>query len=627
VFLPATPEEVRDFGWEKLDVILVTGDSYLDSPFVGVALIGKTLLAAGYRVGIIPQPDTASGADIARLGEPLLFWGVTGGCVDSMVANYTASGRRRREDDFTAGSVNRLRPDRATIVYSNLIRRHFKKTKPIVLGGVEASLRRIAHYDVWSNRVRRSVLFDAKADWIAYGMAEKTVVALAGRLREGRTADDLPGLCYAAAEKKPESIELPSWEEAARNPETFTEMFFAFLRNQDPRTAQALSQRQDSRWLIQNPPAFPLNEREMDEVHGLEFERAVHPIHLREGKVRALETIRFSIPTHRGCYGGCHFCAISVHQGRQVSSRSEDSILREAETIASLPDFKGYLLDVGGPTANMYGIECKRKAVRGACPDRLCLHPSVCDKLRPDHGRQIRLLKALRKVRGVRQAIVASGIRHDLVLADAKNGMAYLRELVCHHVSGQMKLAPEHSAEGVLRCMGKPGIEPLLAFRNLFCRLTAEAGKEQYLTYYWIAAHPGCTPADMAALKRFAGRELAIRPEQVQLFTATPSTVSTLMYHTGRDPFGGERLFVEKTAAGRERQKKILVAKKGRLMYGRRGVRRAPEPPSATLSRKDESGGRIMGKDKDVKKENKKKPTKTLKEKKEAKRLKKVGTP
>jgi uncharacterized radical SAM protein YgiQ len=311
----------------------------------------------------------------------------------------------------------------------------------------------------------------------------------------------------------------------------------------------------------------------MDDVHGMVFARAVHPSHRLDGEVRALETVRFSIATHRGCYGGCHFCAIAVHEGRQVSSRSETSILREAKLLASLPGFHGRILDVGGPTANMYGFECRKKLLLGACPDRNCLYPDVCENLRPDHRRQIALLRKLREVPGVKQAIVASGIRYDLLLADRKHGVPYLREVVRHHVSGQMKVAPEHSEEKVLRCMGKPGIASLLAFRDLFCKLTAEAGKEQFLTYYLIAAHPGCTQADMEGLRGFAIRQLALQPEQVQLFTPTPATISTLIYHTGRDPWSGRRLFVEKTAAGRELQKKILVAKNGRIGYGNRGHR------------------------------------------------------
>ena len=462
MFLPTTPEELRDLGWSQLDVILITGDSYVDSPFVGVSVIGQWLLKAGYRVGIISQPDVVSGSAITRLGEPALFWGVTGGCIDSMVANRTASGKRRREDDFTAGGVNRRRPDRAVIVYANLIRHWFKKTKPIVLGGVEASLRRIAHYDAWSRSVRRSILIDAKADLLVYGMGEKTVLELARRLTEGRAVSDLRGLCYVSAEKKPGTLELPPYEEAAADPAAFTEMFLSFYRNQDPLTAQGLSQRQDSRWLIHNPPQFPLTGAEMDDIYGMDFERALHPHDALSGEVRALETIRFSIPTHRGCYGECHFCAIAVHEGRTISSRSEGSILREAERIASLPDFKGYILDVGGPTANMYGIECKKKLLRGACPERRCLFPAVCPSLQPDHGRQIALLRKLRRVGGVKQAVVASGIRYDLVLADRKHGKSYLREVVRHHLSGQMKIAPEHSEARVLAVHGKtvPGFAP-----------------------------------------------------------------------------------------------------------------------------------------------------------------------
>jgi len=567
VFLPVTPDEVRKLGWDRLDVILVTGDSYVDSPFVGVSVIGQSLLKAGYRVGIIAQPDVDTAADISRLGEPSLFWGVTGGCIDSLIANRTASGRRRREDDFTAGGINNRRPDRAVIVYANLIRRRFKQTKPIVLGGIEASLRRIAHYDAWSNRVRRSILIDAKADLLVYGMGEKTVLELSARLKQGRPVSDLKGLCCLLAEKQPGALELPSYEEAAADPAAFTQMFLHFYRNQDHRTAQTLCQRQDSRWLIHNPPMAPLTEAEMDEVHGMGFERDVHPYDRRRGRVRALETIRFSIPTHRGCYGECHFCAIAVHEGRTVSSRSEASILREAEKIVSLPDFKGYLHDVGGPTANMYGFECRKKLLLGACPEKRCLYPAVCPSLRPDHGRQISLLRKLTRIQGIRQAFVASGIRHDLVLADRRHGLAYLREVVRHHVSGQMKIAPEHSEERVLRCMGKPGMQGVIAFRDLFRKFSAESGKEQYLTYYMIAAHPGCAEKDMEAARRFASRELAIRPEQVQLFTPSPSTISTLMYHTQKDPFSRKGLFVEKTAAGRERQKKILVAKKSLLRY------------------------------------------------------------
>jgi uncharacterized radical SAM protein YgiQ len=373
MFLPATPKEQRELGWDRLDVILVTGDSYLDSPFVGVSVIGQILLKAGYRVGIIAQPDVDA-ADITRLGEPALFWGVTGGCIDSLVANRTASGKKRREDDFTAGGINNRRPDRAVIVYANLIRRWFKATRPIVLGGIEASLRRITHYDAWSNRVRRSILIDAKADLLVYGMGEKTVLELAARMNEGRGVSDVKGLCYIAAEKGAGQVELPSFDEVSADPSAFTKMFLDFYRNQDSRTAKTLCQRQDTRWLIHNPPMPPLTEAEMDEVHGMDFERSVHPYDRGRGKVRALETIRFSIPTHRGCYGECHFCAIAIHEGRTVSSRSEASVLREAETIASLPDFKGYILDVEHVRVRMQEKTSQRGLPREALSVPVGLH-------------------------------------------------------------------------------------------------------------------------------------------------------------------------------------------------------------------------------------------------------------
>lgn len=562
MFLPTTREELETLGWGRLDVILVTGDAYVDSPFVGVSVVGRVLLKAGYRVGIIAQPDIHSERDIGRLGEPALFWGVTGGCIDSMVANYTATKKPKRMDDLTPGGRNDRRPDRATIVYANLIRRYFKDTVPIVLGGVEASLRRIAHYDFWSDRVRRSILFDAKADVLVYGMGEKAVLALAERLRESREIEDLRGICYISKERQEGCEELPPYEEVRGSKRAFIEMFHAFYRNNDPLTAKGLCQQQDTRYLVQNPPAPYLTQRELDEVHEMDFERDVHPFYRRQGHVKALETIRFSIGMHRGCYGECNFCSIAVHQGRTVRWRSERSILREAERLAQHPDFKGYIQDVGGPTANMYGFECEKKLAHGSCADKRCLYPEICPQMKVDHGKQIALLRKLRRIKGIKRVFVSSGIRYDLVLGDKKRGTEYLREVVQHHVSGQMKVAPEHTQPHVLRRMGKPGGELLLAFKGLFYKLSKAAGKKQFLTYYLIAAHPGCTEQDMHALKRFASRRLRINPEQVQIFTPTPSTYSSLMYYTEMDPFTGEQLFVEKDLAKKERQKDIVVGKK-----------------------------------------------------------------
>lgn len=560
MFIPTTPGEVEQLGWTGLDVILVTGDGYIDSPFVGVAVIGKVLIRAGYRVGVIAQPDTGSARDIARLGEPELFWGVSGGCIDSMVANYTATGRKRKTDDYTPGGLNDRRPDRAAIVYSNLIRQHCKGGRPIVLGGIEASLRRVAHYDFWSNKIRRSILFDAKADYLLYGMAEGSVVELADCLRARRTPREVRGLCYIASELPEGCVELPSFQDCATDKDAFTKMFHTFYRNNDPVSGVTLAQQQDTRYLIQTPPALYLTGEELDRVHELKYERELHPFYRAQGQVKALETIRFSISTHRGCYGECNFCAIAVHQGRQIRWRSEASILAEAREIAEHPLFKGTLHDVGGPTANMYGIECEIKAKHGGCAKKKCLFPSVCPRLNLDHGRQIKLLTALRRVSGIRKVIVASGIRYDMILADRQQGLAYLRQLVRHHIPGQMKIAPEHSESSVLKRMGKPDHGALIKFKELFQKIQKEEGQKSFLTYYFIAAHPGCTEKNMKSLKAFAEKELQLYPEQVQVFTPTPSTYSSLMYWTERDPFTGEPCFVEKNMAGRARQKEILVS-------------------------------------------------------------------
>jgi uncharacterized radical SAM protein YgiQ len=561
MFLPTTQNELSQLGWDQCDVILVSGDSYIDSPFIGLAVIGKVLLQAGFRVGVIAQPDIATDKDICRLGEPALFWGVTGGSVDSMVANYTATKKKRKSDDYTPGGLNNRRPDRATIVYSNLIRRYFKHTKPIVLGGIEASLRRVAHYDYWSNRVRGSILFDAKADYLLYGMAEKSVVELANFLKAGLDTHAIRGLCYIAKEKNNDYLEIPAYSTVLEDKEAFIDMFHAFYNNNDPVNARGLCQQSANRYLIQNPPAFYPTQQELDDIYALDFERAQHPFYESQGAVKALETIRFSISTHRGCYGECNFCAIAVHEGRTVRWRSQASILSEARQLTSHPEFKGYIQDVGGPTANMYGFECKKKLSRGSCKKKRCLFPDICPLMKIDHGPQMELLENLRRIKGIKKVFVASGIRYDMVLSDKQLGPRYLHEIVEHHVSGQLKVAPEHSEEYVLNRMGKPGSGRLLEFKGLFDQLSRSAGKRQYLTYYFVAAHPGCTEQDMIKLKRYISQNLFIHPEQVQIFTPTPSTYSTLMYYTEMDPFTREPLFVEKDPLHKERQKNILLKK------------------------------------------------------------------
>ena len=565
MFLPATRKEMKKSGWRRLDVILVTGDAYIDSPFIGVAVIGKMLTAAGFRVGIIAQPNIHSATDITRLGEPKLFWGITGGSIDSMVANRTASGRRRKRDDYTPGGINNKRPDRAVLVYANLIRRYFKQTVPLVLGGIEASLRRIAHYDYWSNSIRKSILIDAKADYLLYGMAEYATLALAQCLRAENSPKKLRGLCYLARDVPESVLLLPSFADVRGNTTThkkqFTSMFMDFYRQNDPITAKTLAQRQDDRYLIQNPPWPTPGTQDLDHIYGLDFEREVHPLDSNQGEVRAMETIRFALTSHRGCYGECNFCAIAVHQGRTVSCRSRESLVAEAKLLSRHPKFKGTISDLGGPTANMYGFECEKKLTKGTCATKRCLFPSICPKMPIDHGPQITLLKEIRKIKGIRKVVVASGIRYDMILADRKNGLRYLEEIVRHHVSGQLKIAPEHCVDSVLDCMGKPGTKDLLTFRKLFFTLTKKAGLKQFLTYYMIAAHPGSRLQDMRELKKFALRNLKLLPRQVQIFTPTPSTISTLIYWTGSNPLTGRSCFVERSFQGREQQKQALGTK------------------------------------------------------------------
>ena len=654
MFLPTTKEELIKRGVPQPDVILVTGDSYIDSPFIGAAVIGKTLEKAGFSVGIIAQPEMDSPEDIIRLGEPRLFWGITAGAVDSMVANYTATKKRRKTDDYTPGGLNNRRPDRAVIAYTNLVKRYFKATCPIVLGGMEASLRRMAHYDFWSNRIRRSILFDAKADYLIYGMGENSVVELArvlqnrkdnpcpGALRQEifsirglcHISKTPPGLCGNAPAEPPTAgrssllerpvvgdgtvpfslsvgrsyekatdpapipvavagksgsksrservryTELPPFDTVKKAPKAFIRSFHTFYRNNDAATATGLFQKQDDRYLIQNPPALLPDTAEMDRIHDLEYERELHPYYEKMGPVKALDTIRFSITTHRGCYGECNFCAIAVHEGRTVRWRSENAIVKEVEQMTSHPEFKGIISDVGGPTANMYGFECRKKLKKGPCPDKRCLFPATCPTLMPDHSAQRALLRRIRAVKGVRKVFVASGIRYDLILADKKQGRQYLAQIVRDHVSGQMKIAPEHVEREVLDKMGKPGSPgELLAFKHHFDDLSEKAGKKQFLTYYLMAAHPGCTRHHMAQLKQFIQRELGIRPEQVQIFTPTPSTYATLMYATGIDPFSGHPLFVEKNPREKEKQK-TMITDRGKFSQKNRFDGHASSKPS-----------------------------------------------
>ncbi len=573
MFLPTTKKELVLLGWEKADIILISGDTYIDSPFTGIAVIGKILVKYGFRVGIIAQPDMDSDLDIKRLGEPELFWGISAGAVDSMVANYTASKKWRKSDNYTPGGINNRRPDRAVIAYTNLVKKYFKDTCPIVLGGIEASLRRICHYDFWTDKIRRSILFDAKADYLVYGMAENTILQLAKILQETDNKQNkifspqdkiskIRGICYISKVKPYNYKEVPGFNDVSKDKKKFIESFHIFYNNNDPFTATGLVQKQDSRFLIQNPPCFYPDTNEMDKLCNLEFERDVHPFYKINGKVKALDTIQFSILTHRGCYGECNFCAIAVHEGRTVRWRSAASILKEVQSITDHPGFKGIISDAGGPTANMYGYECSKKLKTGACRDKRCLFPSVCNSLKPDHSKLTHLLKKISYAKGVKKIFTNSGIRYDLIFQDKNYGDAYFTRIVSRHVSGQMKIAPEHSEKKILDLMGKPGTDMLCKFKKKFDSLSKQVNKKQFLTYYFIAAHPGCTMNDMEALKKFTREKLKLKPEQVQIFTPTPSTYSTLMYYTGINPFTGEKLFVEKITGIKEKQKHKIIGTK-----------------------------------------------------------------
>ncbi|MGL5544678.1 MAG: YgiQ family radical SAM protein, partial [Cetobacterium sp.] len=526
----------------------------------GTAIIGKWLVKNGFKVGVIAQPDINSDKDITRLGTPNLYWAVSAGCVDSMVANYTATKKRRKGDDFTPGGENNRRPDRATIQYTNLIRRFFKNSSvPIVLGGIEASLRRIVHFDYWSNSLRRPIIFDAKADILSYGMGEKSMLALAKAIQNKEDWKNIRGLGYISKEPKEEYLALPTFEECLEKKENFVKAFELFYHNCDPITAKGIYQKNADRYYIQNPPCENFTSEEMDAIYGLEFERDVHPYYKKDGHVKALDTIRNSVTTHRGCYGECNFCAIAVHQGRTVISRSEDSIVREVKELASKKGFKGHISDVGGPTANMYALECNKKLKHGACAHKRCLYPQTCSALKLDHSKQIDLLRKLKSIDKIKKIFIASGIRYDMILDDNRCGDKYLEEIIKDHISGQMKIAPEHTEDKILSLMGKQGKSILKEFKNRFYELNKKHDKKQFLTYYLIAAHPGCNEKDMLDLKRFASSELKISPEQVQIFTPTPSTYSTLMYYTEMNPFNNNKIFVEKDNGKKQKQKDIIT--------------------------------------------------------------------
>jgi len=558
MYIPTTKIELKELDWEELDVIIVTGDAYIDTPYDGAAVIGKWLIKNGYRVGIISQPTLQSDEDILRLGIPKLFWGVTAGCVDSMVANYTATNKRRSLDDLTPGGHNILRPDRATIKYVNLIRQFCKKNVPIVIGGIEASLRRIVHYDYWDNKIRRSILFDSKADYLIYGMAEKSILEFANSIKNNQDLTNIRGLCYISKTKIDDHIQLPSYEEVLNSNSKLIEMFEIFYSNNEPTSSKGLFQKTGDRYLIHNPSQFYPTQSEIDNYFDLDFEYDAHPFYKQKGKVKALETIKQSIISHRGCFGECNFCAIAVHQGRKVISRSVHSIIKEVQKISSKPNFNGIIYDVGGPSANMYGMDCKK--FNEHCHARRCLYPKKCKNLNNNHNDYLKLLDEISKISRIKKIFISSGIRFDLALNDNNYGEKFIYRLSEKYVSGQLKIAPEHISKNVLEAMGKTvNKEDLVIFRDKFMEYSKKARKNQYLTYYFMAAHPDCCQNDMIELRNFSRNNLKIYPKQIQIFTPTPSTYSTLMYYTEFNPFTNKKIFVEKSNQNKQKQKDILL--------------------------------------------------------------------
>ncbi len=557
MFLPETKKEIESLKWDRVDIIFVTGDAYIDSPYNGVAILGKLLIKNGFKVAVISQPEIDSSDDIMRFGEPTLFWGVTAGMVDSMVANYTASFKKRNRDDLTPGGVNNRRPDRASIVYTNLIRRYFKNSVPIVLGGVEASLRRVAHYDVWKNEIKKSILFDAKGDYLVYGMGEKTVLEIANSLKNKKSLKTVRGLCYISKEIPENYIELPSFDNVLKDKKIFYEMFSTFYENSDPITAKGLAQKHDeTRFLVQNPPQYYETQSELDSYYdSLDYEYDLHPNEKKMGSVKALDTIKSSITTHRGCFGECNFCSIAIHQGRKIRERSEESILKEVDILVKHRGFNGYIFDVGGATANMYGMSCSKAEKHGVCKDKRCIYPKICPSLKVNHEKQISLLQKIRKNRKIKKVFISSGIRYDLIVNDKVNGESYLKDILEHHISGQMKIAPEHTGKNVLDCMGKPNKKTLLEFLSMFYRINQKLEKKLFLSYYFMTSHPNSTINDQKEFINDLKNILKYRPEQVQIFTPTPSTWSTLFYYTEYDYKNNIPIFVQKNRDKKEKEK------------------------------------------------------------------------
>jgi uncharacterized radical SAM protein YgiQ len=551
--------EMDTRGWKELDFLFITGDAYVDHPSFGVAIISRVLENAGFRVGIVAQPDWHSTDDFLALGRPRLAALVTGGNLDSMVSNYTAAKRPRREDEYSPGGIGGKRPDRASVVYSNRVREAFPGI-PIILGGIEASLRRFAHYDWWQDKVRRSILLDAKADVLVFGMGELQIVELANLLDKHPDdwRDHLPevrGICYASSTLDEGVKAMPSYEDVVADKKVYAEAYLAQHLEEDPINGRGLAQDHGGRYVVQNRPARPLTTPELDSVYALPYTRRYHPRYEEAGGVPALIEVEFSIVSHRGCYGACSFCAIAAHQGRVIQHRSLQSILAEARLLTALPNFKGYIHDLGGPTADFYEPACEKQEKMGACRGKQCLSPEACKNLRVDHTEYLNALRTVRNLPGVKKVFVRSGLRYDYLLLDEND--TFLRELCKYHISGQLKVAPEHVSRSVTRLMGKPSGDVYTRFADKYARINRELGKKQYLVPYFMSSHPGATINDAVELAEFI-HGMGFRPEQVQDFMPTPGSLSTCMYYTGINPLTGEQVYVARTDHEKALQRALL---------------------------------------------------------------------
>ena len=560
-FLVTERADMEARGWAELDFVLISGDAYVDHPSFAPAVIGRYLESKGYRVGIIAQPDWNDVNAFKKLGKPRLASLVTAGNLDSMLNKFTAAKKIRREDDYSPGGEAGHRPDRATLVYSNRMKEAFRDV-PLIIGGIEASLRRFGHYDYWSDTVRRSILVDSKADVLIYGMGELQIIELAEALDQNRFEESLPnirGICYMSKDiPSIDCVECPSFEEIKADKMAFADAFRIQYDEQDPFYGRPIVQKHGDRYVVQNVPALPLTQEQMDAAYDLPYTRKWHPSYDDKGGVPALSEVQFSLVSQRGCFGSCSFCAITNHQGRIIQNRSHQSLIDEAKLMINMDGFKGYIHDVGGTTANFRHLACDRQAVFGACKGRTCAAPEPCENLNTNHDDYIALLRKLRKLKGVKKVFVRSGLRYDYVLAD--NNKAFVKELCQYHVSGQLKVAPEHVSKRVTTMMGKAGKEEFLTFKKWFEEANRELGKKQYLVPYFMSSHPGCTLEDAIELAEFL-RDQHMYPEQVQDFIPTPGSLSTCMYYTGINPLDGKPVYVAKKGRDKAKQRALMQYK------------------------------------------------------------------